>query len=73
MGEKKSVSKEGSHTHWDKVLLHEGCEHVVSDGSHNVTEVHRRDDAILPFVLLGKRLARMLQLQLLKKRDTTQV
>lgn len=27
-------------TYGDKVFLHEGCEHVVSDGGHDITEVH---------------------------------
>lgn len=40
----------------------------MSDGGHNVTEVHGGDDAILAFVLLGECLACMLQLQLLKKK-----
>lgn len=40
---------------------------MVSDSGHNVTEVQGRDDTILAFVLLGKCLACMLQLQLLKK------
>lgn len=56
-------------THRDQVLLHKRSEHVVPYGGHNVTEVQRRDDAILPLVLLGERLACMFQLQLLK--DTT--
>lgn len=54
-------------THRDEVLLHKRCEHVVSYGGHNVTEVHGGDDAILPFVLLGECLACMLQLKLLQE------
>lgn len=38
---------------------------MVPDGGHDVTEVHGRNDAILLFVLLSKRLACMFQLQLL--------
>lgn len=53
-------------THRDQVLLHKRSEHVVSYGGHNVTEVQGGDDAILPLVLLGERLARVFQLQLLK-------
>lgn len=61
------LSLKSRNTHRDKVLLHKRGEHVVSDSGHNVTEVQGRDDTILVFVLLGKCLACMLQLQLLKK------
>lgn len=57
-------------TYRDQVLLHEGREHVVSDGDHDITEVHGWDDAALGLVLLCKRLPRMLQLQLLRQQHT---
>lgn len=54
-------------THRNKVFLHKRCEYVVSDGGHDVAEVHGRNDPILSFVLLSKCLACVLQLQLLKE------
>lgn len=64
----QSEDRNSYRTYRDEVLFHKGREHVVPDGGHDVAEVHGGNDAVLLFVLLRKRLARVLQLQLLSNK-----